>query len=214
MENIYQNLNQFISQHKYDINMPLDVHIRINKEWRNFIRMEKLLGRKDNYSSVHRNQIDRYEFFERTPNSEISLHTVHIRHYEEKRIAEVYFEKFIQHKNIEESQILFSPVFLYERFVKNEDFDEFKEGIADCADMDRIWIDIFKTPHAFQKLREEAYLKTKDECFYNWANTSHDINITRSISLEEQHEKYKKRWKIRKDGTSSYFAKAPKPWSI
>ncbi|RFB12742.1 hypothetical protein DZB84_18510 [Bacillus sp. HNG] len=212
MENIYQNLNQFITQHRYDINMPLDAHIRINKEWRCFTRIEKLLRKKDNYLSVHRKQIDRYRFFD--PNSQIRLHTVHIRHYEEKRIAEVYFTKFMKHKNIKESQMFYSPVFHYDRFVNIEDFEHFKEGIADCNDFGRIWIDIYKTPNAFQKLREDAYLKTKDECFYNWTNNSPDIKITGSISLEEHYEKYKKRWRVKKDGTSSYFSKDPVPWEI
>jgi hypothetical protein len=214
MENIYQNLNQFFSQHKYDINMPFDAQIRINQEWRSFIRTEKLLGMKDDYSSVNREQIDHYEFFENISNPQISLHTFHIRHYEEKRIAEVYFIKFIRNKKIEKCKTFYSPVYLYERFVKKEDFEPYKEGIADITDMGRIWIDIDKSPNAFKKQREEAYLKANDECFYNWVNSAPNFTTTNSKSLEEHFEKYRKRWKIKKDGTSSYFAENPTPWSL
>lgn len=214
MENIYRNINQFFSQHKYDIKMPFDAHIHINQEWRTFIRTEKLLGMKDDYLSVHREQINHYEFFEHIPNPQISLHTVHIRHYEEKRIAEVYFTKFIQHKNIEECKTFYSPVYLYEKFVKQDDFEPYKEGIADITDLGRIWIDIDKTPDAFKKQREIAYLKANDESFYNWVNSDPDITTTNSKSLEEHFEKYRKRWKIKADGTSSFFKDAPKPGFI
>lgn len=194
----FDSVTDFINHYNNRQTIPTSVSITINRNEHVFRRTTT-----HNQDKIAKRMFDSYQFVEdENYGLGIELTVNYYRYFEMKVILETYFNFYH-----DKETLLLSPIYFYDKFVRHEDFEQYKYAVSDSLEKwtGLKWVNINKVPNAFNDIRLNSYMNAQKDLAYElpfhiYGNEESSI-VTNFIDL-----KRKEKWKFNEEGKSRYFS--------
>jgi hypothetical protein len=192
----FDTLNEFIHYYNQKQKIPSEICLNINGKEHIFKK-----GGINNLRHIQKLQYDTYSFYSNDMNGlEVEFQVTYYRYYELKIILEAFFTYYP-----DDGGDFLCPVYFYERFIEKKDFEPYKAGLSESLEKQTglQWVNTRLCINAFQSIREEAYINSRKDLFYQLLLQLEDDD---DPCLEYYNNNVRKnKWKIDEEGKSLYF---------
>ncbi|SOC24570.1 hypothetical protein SAMN05880501_11758 [Ureibacillus xyleni] len=203
----FDSVTDFINHYNNRQTISTSVSITLNGNEHTFLRTSTHSNDK-----IAKRMFDSYQFVEEENYGlGIELTVNYYRYFEMKIILEAYFSFYH-----DKETFLLSPFYFYDKFVSDEDFEQYKDSISDSLEKwtGLKWVNINRVQNAFNDIRLNTYMKAHKDLAYELPfhiyKDEESSMVTNFIDL-----KRKDKWKIDEEGKSRYFTEplvVPEYW--
>lgn len=201
--NPFNNFTDLIKYYNNKQKIPSTISLFINGKEQTFTKWSS-----NSIDLIQKRQIDTYHFHTYDMNGlNVEFTVTYYRYFELKVILEAFFTYC---PDEETDNYFLSPVYFYEKFIKEKDFEHWKSGLSNSLEKSTglKWVDTSFCKDAFIEMRKEAYENVQRNLFYQLMLFLDTEYFEDDAGIDYyKNEARKKKWRINEKGESPYFIK-------